>query len=246
MGGRPGEVLEQVAEAGPASTARSSTTTPLCVRARALDSLVRDAARSARASERGRAASGRSRTMSRSLTLSARRRADPASSTRAAGVELEQRADQELADRERAVEHDPRTRTLRRAGVERREHRLLELAPNPRTERSRSPSTASRSACGESIPSSSKRRAGALWAKAGRSVSATSPAGNRARSLTVAGISPVSSEVADLLLERRADARQLLRAALARERGDRRRGVADHLRRRRYATTRWMTAPSSS
>ena len=65
--------------------------------------------------------------MSRSLTLSVMRRAEPASSTRSDGRVGSQRRDQLLADGQRPVKHDPPRRPTFLVGVERREQRLLGL-----------------------------------------------------------------------------------------------------------------------
>ena len=67
--------------------------------------------------------------MSRSLTESARRRAEPASSTRSEAEMRAQRLDDPLADLQGLVEQHPGLRRLADAGREGLEHGLLELRP---------------------------------------------------------------------------------------------------------------------
>ena len=162
------------------------------------------------------------------------------------GVELAQRVDREPADRER------RSRTIRVRGRSAAPASSAastdssNFAPKPRTVRSRCAWAASRSACGESIPSSSKSRLARLAPMPGSAVIATSPAGKRARSLTAAGISPVSirsaifcSSVAPMP---GISVTRPSRVSAATDRGASRTARAAV----RYASTRWTTAPSSS
>jgi hypothetical protein len=67
------------------------------------------------------------------------------------------------------------------------------FGPRPLTARSRCARAACSSASGESMPSSEKSSRARLGPSPGRRVSAISPAGNFARSLTAAGMSPLSA-----------------------------------------------------
>ena len=66
-------------------------------------------------------------------------------------------------------------------------------SPKPRSARMWPASAAARSASSESMPSSSYSRRARLGPKPGRCITGIRPAGNFARSLTAAGMSPVSS-----------------------------------------------------
>ena len=175
------------------ATARSSTVIPLCVRARAAPALERDTLSICSSVPTWSISAGSSSTMSRSLTLSRRRRAEPASSTRAPGS----------IARSASINSSPtasaRSSTTRRDGRSAAPASSAastdssNLAPNPLRVLSRCACAASRSACGESIASSSKSRRARLGPSPGRPVIASRPGGNRSRSFTAAGMSPVSS-----------------------------------------------------
>ncbi len=178
------------------STTRRSTGSPVCVRPRAACSLGADAdsipstSASARTSAPGSLAVAM---MSRSLTESAWRRAEPASSTR---------SDAGCA-RSAATICSPTfsarcssTRCAGRSATPAASDDSTDssnFAPKPLTSRSRCCSAAAFSICGDSIPSSVNRRRARLGPSPGRRVISSSPAGYLPRSFSSAGIVPVSS-----------------------------------------------------
>ena len=177
-------MLQQVAELVGRRRRAGRRDTPLCVRAaraRSRRAPRRPRSTSSVAERRDQRARGSSdaATMSRSLTLSARRRAEPASSTRTDGRVRAQPLGDRFAELERLVQQRRAARrALGHAGVERREHRLLELRPEALD-------AAQRSALGrraqrvERVDAAAPRTAGArAWARgpAGAS-SPSSPAG---------------------------------------------------------------------
>ena len=155
---------------------------------------------------------------SMSFTESARRRSEPATSTRSRGVRS--RAPTTWSATGSAREQDPRRRPARR-GRRGPAEVLLHLAPNPRSPRipGRGPQGIERVdpqlVVEPLLPALRRSPAG---------MTDTRPTGIFARSFWAAGMSPVSSSA--VLLERLADPRQLRHAALARELGDGDRRVA--------------------
>ena len=150
---------------------------------------------------------------------------------RALRVELAQRLEQELADGERAVEHDPlRWPRGRRVRLERGQHRLLEL----RAEAAQLAQAPGRGRLAQrlrrvdaELVEESPRSLGPEPREPGdRQQPRREALAELHRRRDLAGL----DQVADLLLERRADAGELGDAPLARERGDRDGGVADDLR----------------
>ena len=212
---------------------------PVCVRARAPrcspapDALSTTSSSPSAGEQRRRVVGGRDDV--EVLDQSARRRAEPASSTRIGRPGARAAPSTiALADLERLVRAARAARgALGDAGVERREHRLLELRRrSPCTSRSCWPSAAAAQRVERVDAELVEQLARALGpeARAGAS-SSTSPAGNFARSFSAAGIVPVSSSALDLLLERLADPGQLGDRPSRVERGDRRGRLADGLRR---------------
>ncbi len=215
------------------ATIRRSTCTPVCVRTRTPASpgawavSTSSSSASARASAPGSVAVA---ITSRSLTLSVIRRAEPASSTRSAAGCVAQRGDELLAHRERPVEHHAAAglaRTGQRSAPPGCSPRPWGRIPSASGSVAHRPPPAVRSS--ESIPSSSNRRRARLGPSPGRRVISTSPGGNFARSFVAAGISPSVGQGDDLLLDRRADARQLRGAAVPGQCGDRHGCVAHRL-----------------
>ena len=105
-----------------------------------------------------------------------------------------ERRDELLADGERPIEHEPPPGPVEVGAVERLEQappRPSGQSPSGRGSAARSPPRAAPR--GESIPSSSNSRRARLGPRPGRCVICTSPGGYFARSLTSAGISPVSA-----------------------------------------------------
>ena len=164
-----GEVLQQVAELVGLDDAQVDRHPGVGARARgvlarrcgALDDVERR--RSAASSAGGSEAVAM---MSRSLTESARRRAEPASSTRSEAGCARSDVDDPLADLQRLAEQHPRARRLADAGVERLEHAPPRTsAPKPRTSRSFCASAAARSS--RASRCRARRRAcGRAWARA--------------------------------------------------------------------------------
>ena len=104
-----------------------------------------------------------------------------------------QRRDDLLADRQRAVQQHALRRALADAGVDRRQHRGLELRPEALDVAQLVASAAARSIASESMPSSVKSLRARLGPRPGSRVISSRPGGYFARSFSAAGIVPVSS-----------------------------------------------------
>ena len=169
---------------------------PVCVRARSALSpgseqcSMTSSSANARSSSPGSVAVA---TMSRSLTASTIRRAEPASSTRSeagcarSAATMPSPISSALVSSTRGRGASP-TPAANAASTD-----SSNFAPKPRTPRRRCSSAAARSAGSESMPSSSNSRRARLGPRPGRRVMSTSPGGNRARSFSTAGIVPVST-----------------------------------------------------
>ena len=131
--------------------------------------------------------------MSRSLTESAWRRAEPASSTRSAAGCARSAATICSPTAQRAEQQHARRGPLADAGVDRRQHRLLELRAEALDVAQLLLLGRGAQRSSESIPSSSKSRRARLGPRPGRRVISSSPGGYFARSFSAAGMSPVSS-----------------------------------------------------
>jgi hypothetical protein len=170
--------------------------------------------------------------MSMSLTLSACRRAEPASCMCACRGPRSRQAATSASPISIAAAAGARAGPRARAGVRRRAPPARSPRASgrgPRTVRRRCASAASRSFASESMPSSECSSRARLGPRPGRRVIAIRPAGNFARSFSAAGIVPVSrargSSPAACCRSRAARS-----PAGARERGDRHGRLAHGLR----------------
>ncbi len=151
---------------------------------------------------------------------------------RARAAQLGEPRRERLAELERLRQQHARGRALARALLERREHVLLELRPEPADRadplRERRLAQLLRRVDAELRMQQPR----ALGAEARQARDATKPGGNFARRLLGGRDRARLEQREDLLFERRADPRELARATFARERRDRNRRVAHAARRR--------------
>ena len=245
MARRAGEVLQQVAEALGADDAQIEAHAGVCpgtrrgltrrrprlgVRA-GLGALTCSMTSSSPSAATSASGSGVAATMSRSLTLSAWRRTEPASTSAGGCARSRRRGHDLLAELQRVRQQHARGARLAEPGVERAR------GPVPRTSgRARAPCAAA----GRALPRAARRasrcraRRGAgerAWGRGRAAASArpgwpgTSPAASRPPGYCR------SAQRQDLLLQRLADAGQLGRATGPREGGHRGRRVAHRSRR---------------
>ena len=219
------------------ATIRTSTFSPVWVRSRTPDSLgVWAASTSSSAAAAWASASGSEAVamMSRSLTLSVIRRAEPASSTRSAAgwarrasSSCSPTASARLSTTRRPPPL-PSASSARWAAIA---ARMLSsaLGPKPLSARICCAEAAASSASSESMESSSNSRRARLGPRPGSRVISSRPTRELGAQLDRRRDVAVVGQGQDLLLDDRADARQFGGATLAGQRGHRHRGVAHRL-----------------